>query len=668
MRKLKLYLRMGSRGLVSNRQLYLPYTLAGAGCAAMCYILRFLNYSEMVATMQGGLYVNLMLSLGSIILVFLAVWIMVYANTFVMHRRSRELALYSVLGLRRRDVGAIHGVETLFVYLAGTALGVLAGALLSKLVVVLLVRLMKLPVPLGFSFSVRGAAETAAAFAVLFLGLYLSDLRRIRAAKPIELLHAGQMGEREPRSRVLLALLGAVCLGAGYALSFFTTDLLYVILLFFVAVASVIVGTHCLFGAGSVALLKALRRNKRFYYHPRRFIAVSGLIYRMNQNAKGLANICILVTTVLVSVATTVCLYAGTENTLDRNYPNEIMVSGFCDTDALAGTDYTWLDTLTADAAAPWTDAPAQGYAYCILEARADGAGYASCNSSDPAGLTSLYFISAGDYTALTGQDVSLDSGTALLRWPEGGSGDLVLDGVSWKNAGQPEEWPRPNRNTITAGHGTVWVVLPQRSDLAAVVRAAEAAGTSADASYGVILNPDGLTEDELIACSTAIHDALPGEGAAPGFSGSVYVFDRASIRVQSYQMNGSFVFLGVFLAVMFGLATVLMIYYKQLSEGYEDRGRFLILQQVGLSAAEVRGAIRTQVLGVFFLPLAGAAVHLAAAGPMLMRMISAFGLNDPLLFWGCAGGTLAVFALCYIGVYALTARQYYRIVRMENH
>ena len=667
MRKLKLYLRMGSRGLVSNRQLYLPYTLAGAGCAAMCYILRFLNYSEMVATMQGGLYVNLMLSLGSIILVFLAVWIMVYANTFVMHRRSRELALYSVLGLRRRDVGAIHGVETLLVYLGGTALGILAGALLSKLAVVLLVRLMKLPVPLGFSFSVQGAAETAAAFAVLFLGLYLSDLRRIRVTKPIELLHAGQMGEREPRSRVLLALLGVVCLGAGYALSFFTTDLLYVILLFFVAVALVIVGTHCLFGAGSVALLKALRRNKRFYYHPRRFIAVSGLIYRMNQNAKGLANICILVTTVLVSVATTFCLYAGIENTLDRNYPNEIMVSGFCDTDALAETDYTWLDDRVAEAAAPWTDAPTKGYAYCTLEARAAGEGYASCNSSDPAGLTSLYFISAGDYTALTGQAADLAPGTALIRWPEGDSGDLVLDGVTWKNAGQPEEWPRPNRNDITAGRGTVWVVLPQRSDLAAVVQAAEAAGTRADASYGVILNPDGLTEDALIACATAIHDALPEEGA-PGFSGWIYVFDRASIRVQFYQLDGSFVFLGVFLALMFSLATVLMIYYKQLSEGYEDRSRFLILQQVGLSAAEVRGAIRTQVLGVFFLPLVGAAVHLAAAGPMLMRLLSTFGLNDPLLFWGCAGGTLAVFALCYIGVYALTARQYYRIVRMENH
>lgn len=665
MNKWKLYLRMGTRGVVSNRQLYLPYSLAAAGCAAMCYLLRYLNYSELVATMRGGEYVRLMLSLGSIIMVFLVVWIMAYANGFVMNRRARELALYSVLGLRRRDIAAIHGVETALLYLGSTAAGLAAGSLFSKLALAFLLRLMLTPIPLGFSFSWPGAAESALAFAALFIWFYLRDLRRICRTKPIELLHAGQMGDREPKSRVLPALLGVVTLGGGYAISFFTTDLLMVIVLFFAAVALVILGTHCLFGAGSVVLLKALRRNKKFYYHPRRFIAVSGLIHRMNQNARGLANICILVTTVLVSVATTVCMYAGIENTLDKNFPNEIMVSGFCDTDALAGTDYTWLDDLVAEGVAPWTDAPTQGFAFCSLGARKTEAGYASVNSNDPTGQTGFYLISAGDYTALTGQAANLEPGTALILWPDGGSGDLVLDGVSWKNAGQPVQWPRANTYFPTAEEGTVWVVLPGREDLAATVRAAEAAGTRADAHYSVLLNPTGLTEEELIACADGIFDVLPDEGDTPGFSGGVYIFDRAGMRVQYYQMNGSFVFLGVFLAMMFSLATVLMIYYKQLSEGYEDRGRFVILQKVGLSAGEVRAAIRTQVLGVFFLPLAGAAVHLAAAAPILMRMISVFGLADAPLFWLCAAGTLGVFALCYTGVYALTARQYYRIVRM---
>lgn len=665
MNKWKLYLRMGTRGVVSNRQLYLPYSLAAAGCAAMCYLLRYLNYSELVATMRGGEYVRLMLSLGSIIMVFLVVWIMAYANGFVMNRRARELALYSVLGLRRRDIAAIHGVETALLYLGSTAAGLAAGALFSKLALAFLLRLMLTPIPLGFSFSLVGAAESALAFAALFIWFYLRDLRRICRTKPIELLHAGQMGDREPKSRVLPALLGVVTLGGGYAISFFTTDLLMVIVLFFAAVALVIIGTHCLFGAGSVVLLKALRRNKKFYYHPRRFIAVSGLIHRMNQNARGLANICILVTTVLVSVATTVCMYAGIENTLDKNFPNEIMVSGFCDTDALAGTDYTCLDDLVAESVAPWTDAPTQGFAFCSLGARKTEAGYASVNSNDPTGQTGFYLISAGDYTALTGQAANLEPGTALILWPDGGSGDLVLDGVSWKNAGQPVQWPRANTYFPSAEVGTVWVVLPGREDLAATVRAAEAAGTRADAHYSVLLNPTGLTEEELIACADGIFDVLPEEGDTPGFSGGVYIFDRAGMRVQYYQMNGSFVFLGVFLAMMFSLATVLMIYYKQLSEGYEDRGRFVILQKVGLSAGEVRAAIRTQVLGVFFLPLAGAAVHLAAAAPILMRMISVFGLADAPLFWLCAAGTLGVFALCYTGVYALTARQYYRIVRM---
>lgn len=415
MSKWKLYLRMGARGVGSNRQLYLPFTLAAAGCAAICYLLRYLNYSRLVAEMRGGVYVSVMLGLGSFVLAFLVVWIMAYANGFVMNRRARELALYSVLGLRRRDVAAIHGVECALLYLGGTAAGLGLGALFSKLALALLLRLMLTPVPLGFSFSWQGAGQTAAAFALLFLWLYLRNVGRIRRTRPIELLHAGQMGDREPRTRLLLALLGIVSLGGGYAISFFTTDLAMVILLFFGAVGLVILGIHLLFGAGSVALLKALRRNKRFFYHPRRFIAVSGLIHRMNQNARGLANICILVTTVLVSVATTVCLYAGVEITLDRNYPHEIMVSACCDPDAVADADYTALDDLTARAAAPWTDAPAQGFAYCALAARQSGEGYATCNTNDPTGVTGVYCIAAGDYTALTGQEADLAAAAPML-------------------------------------------------------------------------------------------------------------------------------------------------------------------------------------------------------------------------------------------------------------
>lgn len=664
MSKWKLYLRMGARGLAGNRQLYLPFTLAAAGCVAMCYLLRYLNYSQLVAEMRGGVYVSVMLGLGSFILVFLVVWIMAYANGFVMNRRARELALYSVLGLRRRDVAAIHGVECALLYLGGTAAGLGLGALFSKLALALLLRLMLTPVPLGFSFSWRGAGETALAFAGLFAWLYLRNVGRICRTKPIELLHAGQMGDREPRTRLVPALLGLVSLGAGYAISFFTTDLFLVMLLFFAAVGLVILGTHLLFGAGSVALLKALRRNKRFYYHPRRFIAVSGLIHRMNQNARGLANICILVTTVLVSVATTVCLYAGVETTLDRNYPNEIMVSAYCDLDAVAGADYTALDALTANAAASWTDAPTQGFTYCALGARQSGEGYATCNTNDPTGMTGIYCIAAGDYTALTGRAADLAPGQALILWPRGGAQDLVLDGVSWQYAGEAAAWPRINGAGLSGSGGTVWVVLPGRGDLAAVVRAAEAAGTRADVRYAVLLDPETLTEAQLLDCAGAIRHALDGAGDIPGLTGNVYIFNRAGMRQEYYQLNGSFVFLGLFLAMMFSLATVLMIYYKQLSEGYEDRARFVILQQVGLGAGEVKAAIRTQVLGVFFLPLAGAAVHLAAAAPMLMRMISVFGLADAPLFWLCAAGTLGVFALCYTGVYALTARQYYRIVR----
>ena len=666
MTKLALYLRLAGQNLAKNRQYYFPFFLIGSACTAMCYLMLFLTYNDSVMEMRGAAYVLLMLGLGSVIMAFLSVWIMAYANGFVIRRRNRELALYNILGMQKSNIAAVLGFEMLFLCLACVAAGLALGALFSKLMLLVLLRLMRFEVVMGFSFSIPAAWQTAAAMAVLFFCLYLFDLRQVRRADPINLLHSDRVGEREPKSRWLLALFGLVTLGAGYYIAATTTDITMVILLFFVAVALVIVGTHCLFGAGSVVALKALRKNKRFYYQPRHFTAVSGMIYRMNQNARGLANICILATTVLVSVATTVCLYAGIGTTLDNMYPNAIGLSGPCDGELYRESDFDDWNARLEEVAAGYGVTPDQyaGFPLLLVDTHyAEGTFVADVpiDQVEPSGWT-LQMMPASDYTRLTGEQVSLQPGQVLACGLPEGLSDFTVGGVPMTAVGQCSAFPPVDGQYI--GDNVVCLVVADWDTLNGLVSSIETTGNGylPPVWYFVVCNPEGLTDDQVQHCAA---DMLHAADPLPDGLKRVVAFTRSYMRDQMYSMNGSFVFLGIFLAVMFTMATVLIIYYKQLSEGYEDRSRFLILQKVGMSAAEVRATIRSQVLMIFFLPLIMAAIHLAAAFPMLFRLISAFGVADQGLFVLCCLVTLGVFALCYVAVYALTAKKYYAIVKM---
>lgn len=657
MRKPAFYLRLALRGLVRNRQYCGPFFLTAAFCSAMCYIMRYLSYSPFVQTMHGADYVAMMLTLGSAVMAFLIVWIMVYANGFVQRRRGRELALYNILGMEKRHLAVLLALESALIWAGSSAVGLAGGALLSKLALAALLRLMHLSLPLGFAFCLPGALETAVAMALLFGFLYLRNLWQVGRMSPIELLHSDRTGEREPRSRRLAALAGAAALAGGYALSILTRDPVMALLLFFAAVALVIVGTHLLFGAGSVVLLKALRANRRFYYRPRAFVAVSGLIYRMNQNARGLANICILSTTVLVSVATTVCLYTGMEASLQTNYPHDLLITSHytCDTG-----DDTALRGQLADAAAPWLTDRAVWQSRTSLELTVtvrDGV-YRPI-SEYTADAVMLSVLTVEDYNAAAGLSLTLDDDEVLVA----GADPAQLRYGSLCFAASPA--PAVPEDLVNRVSGSLAVVVSSRQVLETFRQETERCiGEMPNLQWQLAVDDPGASDEALLSCAEAMQQTLDASSGTPFDGAGLYLFCQPQLRQEFTGLYGSFVFLGLFLALLFTMATVLMIYYKQLSEGYEDRGRFVILQKVGMSAEEVRAAIRTQVLLVFFLPLAAAAVHLAAAFPMLSRMVEMFGITDLVLFAEVALAVLAVFAVCYTAVYAMTARQYYRIVR----
>lgn len=327
MGKRSFFPRLALVNLVRNSRYYGPYLLSCGALAAMYYILRFLTWNEVIQTVRGAAYLQVMMSIGCFVVALFSTVLLLYANSFVMKRRQKELGLYNILGLEKRHIAALCFWETLLCAAVVIPGGIAAGILLSKLILLLLLKLVQIPVQFGFSVSVRGVGETAALLGVLFLLALLWNLLRLGRSRPIELLHSDSAGEREPKTKRLLAVLGLAALLGGYAIALTTRNPVNALMLFFVAVILVMLGTYCLFTAGSIALLKRLRANKGIYYQTRNFTAISGLLYRMKQNAVGLANICILACMVLVTVSGTLCLYLGAEKSLDGRYPDDILVT-----------------------------------------------------------------------------------------------------------------------------------------------------------------------------------------------------------------------------------------------------------------------------------------------------------------------------------------------------
>ncbi len=671
MNKLRLYVRLARQSQQKNRQFYLPFLLTAAGCAAMFYIMRFLCYSELSQNVRGGAYLLYTLTVGCVVIGFTAFAILRYANKFVMRRRQKELGLYNILGMQKGDVACVLGLETLFLAAASTLAGLLAGVLFSKLVLLLLAKLVHFDVPFGFSICAPGIWQTALLMGTIFSLLLLYNIWCVARSRPVELLHSENVGEREPKSRWLLALVGIAALAGGYGIAIATKDPIMAFGLFFPAVMLVILGTYCLFTAGSVVILKLLRKNKKFYYQPQNFTAVSGLLYRMKQNAKGLANICILATMVLVTVSCTVCMYSGMNEGLERLYPDEIALRYVCPAEALPTEDFSGLNDAILQAAAPYGAAQAdiRTHARIAFAAKAAGGDFVFSDSNYSSAIENvvLDFITAEDYEQLTGTDVSLAPDEVLACGLPEGQQTLRVGDISFRVQKQLAEFP-VICDTFSSQLARVdYFVVSDRDVLVALYQQQLAAYGEARASslvYHVALNPKG-EDNAMLACYQAVRAAgasyLTAAGS-PVFEASASC--RAEARSEFYVSYGGFLFLGLFLGTLFLLATVLIMYYKQISEGYEDRSRFVILQKVGMSEREVHATIRRQVLMIFFLPLLVAAAHITFAFPLVVRLFTLFSLSNVPLFAVCTLLTFLVFSAVYVLVYLATAKKYYQIVR----
>ena len=592
-----LYPKLALTNLGKNKSTYFPYMLTSIVCIMTYYIMQSIAMNEGLMEVPGAAIAMTIFFLGTGIIAVFCIALMFYTNSFLIKRRKKELGLYCVLGMEKRHVALVLFFETLFTAIACLALGLVFGVLFSKLLFMALLYLLDFATPLAFSVSVPSLVTTVVLFACIYGATLLYNMVHIRLANPVELLHGGQKGEKEPKTSWLLTFVGLAALAGGYFIAVYFKSPLNALLLFFVAVFLVILGTFCLFTAGSIALLKALRRRRNFYYRPNNFIAVSGMMYRMKQNAAGLAAICILSTMVLVTISTTVSLYMGRNDMVTSMYPREICSN-----------------STAAENAPAVQDAFAQSTRALGLEIKNPIAGRSR----------SLNVISV---------DGSYEDAPASVS-----SGEVVAVSLV----------PLSDYNS-TAITGLILVVPDEEAT--SLYRAM--GGTQEQFAYSAAFDVDA-TPEQIAALQEDLWTRL---------NGICGIYARSELYTEWNAMYGSFLFLGIFLGCLFLMATVLIIYYKQISEGYEDHDRFRIMQQVGMSRKEVKRAINKQILLVFFLPLLMAALHMVFAFEIICNMLLVFGMVNRLLFFGCTAVTFLIFAAAYVVVYRITARTYYRLV-----
>lgn len=660
-----MYTKLAITNIKNNRQFYFPYLLTGIITVAMFYIMCALESNPGIQSMPGAKDLGLILRLGIGVIGIFAVIFLFYTNSFIIKRRKKELGIYNILGMEKRHIAKILSKEAFFTAIIAIGGGLVTGVLFHKLACMLLYRMIGFNGGITFSFSKKGVMITAILFAIVYLLTYIYDLFQVQLANPIELLQSGNKGEREPKTKAIMAVLGVLCLGTGYFIAITTKNPIKALTLFFVAVILVIIGTYLLFTAGSIALLKILRRNKGYYYQTKHFTSVSGMIYRMKQNAVGLANICILSTMVLVAVSTTVSLYVGVEDIMKERYPNEINISAYYDTGA-----------PSEDSIAP------------IVEKSVKESGRKIRHEED---YLELYFAAikdhgqysldkekvktAGDrvsgFVVLTREDCKkkyneeipelAENEVALFTIKKTDMDTLVLENRSYHVKEIKQFQNTEDFETIADMMDEYYYVIV--NDVQDMERLWQLQKdiyqeNSSSISRQVRLDIDGDSEQKK-ECFENIKTALGPEQA----KARILIDSRQSSLDEFYQIYGGFLFLGLFLGILFLMITVLIIFYKQISEGYDDKERFSIMEKVGMSNDEVKATIRSQVRTVFFLPILMAAIHVGMAFPMIKRLLSLFGLSNTALFAGCMAGTILVFALIYLLVFLKTSKTYYKIV-----
>lgn len=637
-----IYEKLAVTNLKNNRKTYVPYIFTGVLTVMMFYIIDALSRGKGIT--QDTLKICLQYATG--VIVVFAVIFLFYTNSFLIKRRKKEIGVYNILGMGKRHIARMMAVETILT--AGISIlgGLVFGIIFGKLMYLLLLKILHNSVDMQFSVNGTAIVQTVILFAGIFLLTYLYNILQIQLVNPVELLHGGNQGEKEPKSRWLLVIVGVAALGNGYWIALTTEAPLEALLKFFVAVVCVIIGTYALFIAGSIVVLKILRKNKAYYYNPKHFTSVSGMIYRMKQNGAGLANICVLSTMVLVMVSTTVSLYAGMEDILDSRFPRDVsIVCNEADTNK-EETLQRLIKEQCEKAGVKITDRVR--YRYGSMNAVLKENNLEKVEQYYPDNhFYYVEMITQEEYNRIEKKNVSLKEQEILTYTTNGkcGKKQINIAGQNYQVKKELSEMTSQPKSTAEM-YKTLYIVFANAEQI-------ERIESFSYADKFNLKGDDGKQKEALEQIQNEFYEKFP-DGTMES---------RMLSRSSFYELYGGLFFIGIYLGSMFIMATVLIIYYKQISEGYDDRERYQIMQKVGMSKKEVKRSIRSQVLSVFFLPLVVAVIHVAVAFKVMTKILGVLNLTNVSLFAVCTIITIAVFAVFYIIVYSITAKEYYRIV-----
>ncbi len=667
--KRNLYPKLAWHGIMKNQKTYLPFLLTSVGITMMYYIVAHLTYSKSIYEMHGGQEMQMILSWGTAVIAVFAAIFLFYMNSFLMRRRKTEFGLYNILGMGKWNIARILLWQNLMLFMVSLIGGLGLGIVLSKLSELCAAKMLGNSSPLGFTIEPNAVRNTVLLTAVSYALILLYSLGQIHVSKPIALLHGEKTGEKPPKARWLLALIGVVLLGVAYYLSITIKEPIAALSTFFVAVLLVILATYLLFICGSVALCKILQKNKRYYYQLRHFVSVSSMSYRMKRNGASLASICILSTMVLVMISSSLCLYVGAEDSLRQRYPRdiEITVNASSDIDAMQQiiSDVLQENQLAAENELEMTTLSIAGLLdgnHVLMNLNDNDSVYIDYDKVLMMGIFTL-----DEYNRLAGASETLADGEILIhmfRKPYDYDTIQLGDMTPLHIKKQVDEFI-PDGNAAVSVSATMYLIVRDDAALQEIYNMQkETYGTAAsilEYQYAFDIQADVDTEIAVMKeienrFSTAVYNDV-----------NLHNYLCRSLEEQRssfYALYGGLLFLGILLSIVFLFGTVLIMYYKQISEGYEDAARFEIMQKVGMTKPEIKKSINSQILTVFAAPLLAAGVHTAFAFPMVKRLLILLGLTNTPLLVCITVISFLIFAVLYILMYKLTSHSYYQLVK----
>lgn len=680
MKKPLLYPKLAWQGIRKNAETYLPYLLMGILMVGVSYIMNYLTRPALMSALSMGGTTLMVLQMGKIVISVFSVIFLYYCNSFLIRRRMKEFGLYNILGMGKGNIARVMLWETLLTALLVFAGGLLLGLSLSRLVEMALINLLHADytVPMEL-FYPDGVTWVLLLFGGIYVLILLANLLRMRLSNPVALLKSENTGEKPPKANWFFGLIGLLILLSAYYVAAVSQSPLEALIFFFIAVLMVIVATYLLLVSGSVTLCRMLRRNKRYYYQTRHFISVSAMAYRMKRNGAGMATICILCTMVLVILTSTVCLYGGTDSMVDAICPQDINLT--IGLEARDGEE-NWkrldaMQQMALDVTEEMGLTPENITSQRALVAtgKVQNGDYGIITDADSlkANVLELTVYPLSVYEQATGETVTLADRELLyasFKTNETFSSMSFYGSAPYRMIRAEKELPK---RLLSADYRSAWgclVVFTNdaeafRSEITALVGEKSGEAMMMDRlalHFDLDSEADTDTQEKLV--KTLRSEAMKLTGKDFYGMSSLSVDTRALCRRDYLSFFGGLFFLGMVLGPLFSIAAVLIMYYKQICEGYEDAERFAVMRKVGLTDAEIRRSVNSQVLTVFFAPLLMAGLHMLFAMPMIRLILGAFGLHNDSLFYGIGIGCYVVFAVIYALMYLLTSRRYYRIVR----